>query len=228
LSLAVNMRDERRSAALSARPTRVLIGAESPTVRSALEGMLESETEIQIVGQFGRPAELPAAASVDPDVVLWNASSEHFSQAEGLFATGLPIVVIVEQPGPDWIRHLLGGNIRVLLCGTPNSSELAAAIQSAAAGLVTISPKLTAFLGPSSSAETALEDDELYPEHLTAREREVLEMMMEGLSNKEIAVSLNVSTHTVKFHISSVLAKLGASSRTEATTIGLRRGLITI
>ncbi len=53
-------------------------------------------------------------------------------------------------------------------------------------------------------------------------------MMMEGLSNKEIALQLNVSVHTVKFHISSILGKLGAASRTEATTIGLRRGLLTI
>ena len=67
-----------------------------------------------------------------------------------------------------------------------------------------------------------------FPEHLTPREREVLEMMSEGLSNKEIAAQLKISPHTVKFHISSILGKLGASSRTEATTIGLRRGLITI
>jgi DNA-binding NarL/FixJ family response regulator len=65
-------------------------------------------------------------------------------------------------------------------------------------------------------------------EHFTQREREVLEMMSEGLSNKEIAAQLNISANTVKFHISSILGKLGASSRTEASTIGLRRGLITI
>ena len=69
---------------------------------------------------------------------------------------------------------------------------------------------------------------EPFPEKLTQRELEVLEMMSEGLSNKEIAALLNISVHTAKFHISSILGKLGASSRTEATAIGLRHGLITI
>jgi two-component system, NarL family, response regulator YdfI len=63
-------------------------------------------------------------------------------------------------------------------------------------------------------------------EELTPREIEVLRMMAEGLGNKEIAVRLGISDHTVKFHISSILAKVGASSRTEAVTIGIRMGLV--
>ena len=78
------------------------------------------------------------------------------------------------------------------------------------------------------SVEDAAPIADASPEHLTLREREVLEMMMEGLSNKEIAACLNISAHTVKFHISSILGKLGASTRTEAAASGLRRGLITI
>jgi two-component system, NarL family, response regulator YdfI len=65
-------------------------------------------------------------------------------------------------------------------------------------------------------------------EHLTAREGEVLRLVALGKGNKEIAAQLNVSEHTVKFHVSSVLAKLGARSRTEAVTIGILRGLVAI
>jgi NarL family two-component system response regulator YdfI len=65
-------------------------------------------------------------------------------------------------------------------------------------------------------------------EHLTAREGEVLRLVALGQGNKEIAAQLNVSEHTVKFHVSSVLAKLGARSRTEAVTIGILRGLVAI
>jgi DNA-binding NarL/FixJ family response regulator len=65
-------------------------------------------------------------------------------------------------------------------------------------------------------------------EELTPREIEVLRMMAEGLGNKEIAARLGISDHTVKFHISSILAKTGASTRTEAVTLGIRMGLILI
>ena len=63
-------------------------------------------------------------------------------------------------------------------------------------------------------------------EALTPRESEVLQMLASGLGNKEIAAKLAISEHTVKFHVASILGKLGASSRTEAVSLGIRRGLV--
>jgi DNA-binding NarL/FixJ family response regulator len=63
-------------------------------------------------------------------------------------------------------------------------------------------------------------------EPLTRREREVIQMLASGLGNKEIAARLNISDHTVKFHVASILGKLGAASRTEAVSLGIRRGLV--
>ena len=78
-------------------------------------------------------------------------------------------------------------------------------------------------LPAGSAAPRAL--DEL-AESLTRRELEVLQMLAAGLSNKEIAARLNISEHTVKFHVASILGKLGAASRTEAVSLGIRRGLV--
>jgi DNA-binding NarL/FixJ family response regulator len=81
---------------------------------------------------------------------------------------------------------------------------------------------------PESNHESAVFDSELQAESLTNREQQILTMMAEGLGNKEIAWQLQISEHTVKFHVSSILGKLDASSRTEAVTVGLRRGLLVL
>jgi DNA-binding NarL/FixJ family response regulator len=73
-----------------------------------------------------------------------------------------------------------------------------------------------------------LEAEDEFSEEITSRETEVLRMLAEGLVNRDIGVRLGISEHTVKFHISSILDKLGASTRTEAVTLGIRRGLIPI
>ena len=88
---------------------------------------------------------------------------------------------------------------------------------------------LDAALGPRARREAQPARDAADPaQPLTAREIEVLGMLAEGLGNKTIASRLGISTHTAKFHVASILAKLGAGSRTEAVTIGMRRGLVVI
>jgi len=107
------------------------------------------------------------------------------------------------------------------------TGEIVGAIQAVAAGLVVIHPEATGALlatAPSiePSAFTKLDQS------LTPREVEILSLMAEGLGNKEIAWRLSISGHTVKFHVASIFSKLHAATRTEAVTIGLRRGLIMI
>jgi DNA-binding NarL/FixJ family response regulator len=96
-------------------------------------------------------------------------------------------------------------------------------VQAASAGLIALEPdKMQGLLRPP------LDTIELEPgdEELTPRETEVLRMMTAGLSNREIASTLGISEHTVKFHVASIFGKLGTSSRTEAVTEGIRRGLV--
>jgi DNA-binding NarL/FixJ family response regulator len=121
-------------------------------------------------------------------------------------------------------------HIRSVLPLNVTSNQLLAAIQATVTGLaVTWEP-----IGQSEDASTAsnradgIGRAEGLTEHLTARERGVLRLMALGLGNKEIASRLDISEHTAKFHVSSILAKLGAGSRTEAVTIGMTRGLVAI
>jgi DNA-binding NarL/FixJ family response regulator len=121
-------------------------------------------------------------------------------------------------------------NIRSILPLQVTADQLLAAIQATVAGLtVTLDP-----FGQSEDTYTAsnsaggIGPEGRLAEHLTARETVVLRLMAVGLGNKEIASRLDISEHTAKFHVSSILAKLGAASRTEAVTIGMTRGLVAI
>jgi two-component system, NarL family, response regulator YdfI len=113
------------------------------------------------------------------------------------------------------------------------TAELARAIEAVGSGLVVVQPPLDRRLFtpanlspdpfPAGEGETRAE-----VEALTAREHEVLQLVAEGLPNKLIALKLGISEHTVKFHVTSILSKLDASSRTEAVRLGARRGLVVL
>lgn len=137
-----------------------------------------------------------------------------------------------------WAREALReGVVRALLPTAASAGEIIAAVAAVAAGLAALAPETLAALlsPPSPNVEELLATPEAgcplppaEPERdaLTPREREVLEMLAEGLSNKEIAWRMNISEHTVKFHLASVFAKLDVSTRTEAVMQALRRGLL--
>jgi DNA-binding NarL/FixJ family response regulator len=119
---------------------------------------------------------------------------------------------------------LRAGVLGVLARSSP-SIEIYSAIQAARRGLLLLDPDLVRELFSTDSVRPH-EHDVASLEQLTAREVEVLRMLAEGFANKEMASRLGISDHTVKFHVSSILAKLGASTRTEAVTLGIRKGLI--
>ena len=219
---------------------RVLICAASSFIRVGLERLLERESSLQVVGAVPNTHSLrPAIAESDPDVVflLLDAQSQEM-RWEDVTVLGVPIVLLSEGADLVGVAAAIAAGVQAILVGDVTGAELAATAASVVSGLLTLSSDLADLVRQGLLAHSP-EDADGYagdlahiadgsPEHLTLREREVLEMMSEGLSNKEITAQLDISAHTVKFHVSSILGKLGASSRTEATTIGLRRGLITI
>jgi len=140
-------------------------------------------------------------------------------------APGAAAVVLLAAgpPGP-WMAEALRSGVRAILPRDVPATELIAAIEAAAAGLIALHPADLNALLPPRRAERALSMDT--GEALTPRELEVFAMLAEGAGNKAIAWKLAISEHTVKFHVASIMSKLNATSRTEAVSIGIRRGLI--
>jgi two-component system, NarL family, response regulator YdfI len=208
---------------------RVFIVAASPLARAGLENLLAAR-DFEVVGGNGTLETLADQLSdAAPDVVLIDTTGEPFEPSlESILASGLASdvsVVILSDGMPSGASaEALRAGIRAALPGDISPEQLAAALQAVASGLLVLHPSHANEGLPASSAPPRALDE--LAESLTRRELEVLQMLAAGLSNKEIAARLTISEHTVKFHVASILGKLGAGSRTEAVSLGIRRGLV--
>jgi DNA-binding NarL/FixJ family response regulator len=139
-----------------------------------------------------------------------------------------PVIVITDRPGA--VKALGAGAAGVLPRHT-SGRALGAAISAAAAGLSVVAGDFRDLLGEGTHAAIALEaEGEADPGHidLTPRERQVLELLARGASNKAIARRLEITPHTAKFHVAAIVAKLGAAGRTDAVARAMRLGLVMI
>jgi two-component system, NarL family, response regulator YdfI len=208
---------------------RVSIVAASPLARAGLENVLTARG-VKVVGSS---ADVESIAEqlfdTETDVVLVEASGE---QAESVLesivrselASDETVVVLTDNGPPAWPAQALRAGIRGVLPGDVSPEQLISALEAAASGLLVVHPaEVDAVLPEVKPASSPLVE---LAEPLTRREREVLQMLAGGLGNKEIASRLVISEHTVKFHVASILGKLGAGSRTEAVSLGIRRGLV--
>ena len=135
-----------------------------------------------------------------------------------------PVIVLSEQIKAAWLSDTLRAGVRAVLPREVTPEQLRATLEAAAAGLLVVHPSELDTVLPANVSSSAPVDELLEP--LTKREREVLQMLAGGLANKEIAARLAISDHTVKFHVASILGKLGVATRTEAVSVGIRRGLV--
>lgn len=200
---------------------RLLIAASSPVVRAGLDALAASNPELHVVGSF---PDLSVAEDLHPDVVLAALPLEEIPPPND--GRALPLVLLTNESEPVWTLEALRLGVRALLRCDVSPAEILTAVEAAANGLAVLDPQdLDALLSSVASAPVRAEGE---TSALTERELEVLRMMAEGAANKIIAWKLGISEHTVKFHVASILAKLGASSRTEAVTIGIRKGLVLV
>lgn len=212
-------------------PIRVLVWAKSAVARAGLEAIIGDDPRYQVAVARTRSPDLDdAIRASEPNIVLFDLGDG--ARLPGRSFTGPrpggPIAVaLVESVRRAEILRWMQSGVRTLLLREAHPEEITAALEAAHHGLAVASPEiLDALLPPGMDLSG---NDELPPgEPLTSREAEVLSMLADGAGNRDIASRLGISEHTVKFHVSSILGKLGASTRTEAVTRGYREGLILI
>jgi two-component system, NarL family, response regulator LiaR len=206
-------------------PIRILIADDHSVVRQGLRMFLNLDPDLEIVGEApdGEQA-LKMAHELNPDVVLMDLL---MPVMDGLEATAairrevpdtevIALTSVLEDSSV--VGAIRAGAIGYLLKDT-EADELIRAIKAAAAGQVQLSPKAASRL----LNEVRTPDS---PETLTERENEVLRLLAQGASNKEIAQTLHIGEKTVKTHVSSILGKLNVSSRTQAALYAVRVGLV--
>jgi DNA-binding NarL/FixJ family response regulator len=202
---------------------RVFVAAPTAALRVALRARLDGPG-IAVIGD----GPTPDGAPLDVDVLVIGDAERLLVGTGGLPETGArAVVALADDERPARTLRALPLRGWAIVSRDAPAVELRAATTAAAQGFTVLPATLANRLLPGrlAVADEGL-DERLEP--LTPREREVLELLAHGLSNRQIAERLGISEHTAKFHVAAVSAKLGASSRTEAVSRGVRRGLITL
>ena len=195
------------------------IVAESEHVRSGLTAILSNSSSIRVVAEAA-PSEAQALPGAGVDVVVCDVPDDE--PAQTAFQGTLPGVPILALTGmPSRARELVLAGARGVISRDASLERLSAASFAVAQGLSTLDERTLAELVSAKPATVS-------PVVLTRREREVLELLAEGLSNKVIALRLDISEHTAKFHVNSILEKLEADTRTDAVVRAARSGVLTL
>lgn len=206
------------------------IAAESAVERAGLVALLAGSPSLSVVHVTERVrdiATIAAAHDVDVVVAAVRAPADLLLPIEltpDLAHRAPGLVVLVDDAPLAWVANVLAHGGFAVLPRDVNADELQAAVQSAGANLLSLTREQYAALGGGVRATRTTSASSAEP--LTRREGEILGMLADGLANKEIAVRLGISSHTVKTHVQALFAKLGADSRAEAVAVGVRRGLI--
>jgi NarL family two-component system response regulator LiaR len=205
---------------------KILIVDDHSVVRSGLGAFLQVFDDFELTGEAsnGREAIEKCALKL-PDVILMDLVMPEMdgAQATQVIRERFPdtqVIVLTSFKEENLIESALQAGAIGYLLKNVSADELAAAIRSASVGRPTLAPEATQALIRASGRRQDRDSD------LTPREKEVLKMMIDGLSNPEIAQKLIVSKSTVKFHVSSILSKMNVSGRTEAVAVAIQKKLL--
>ncbi len=211
---------------------RVAVVASSTAARAGLHALLSADAELEVLGQAPRLSELsPQALAGEVLVVMADPSPpEDLLERLGQLHDPPALLLITEERAAARALRELPLRVWGLLLPDAAQEELAAAIHALSEGLAVADPLLLEAVLPSPEAARADEEIREAPfvTGVTNREVEVLQLVGQGLANKQIAEALSISPHTVKYHISSIYAKLGATNRAEAVRLGIQYGLVAL
>ena len=212
---------------------RVGVAASLPAVRAGLRALLSAAAPLGEVSTLEIVREAAALADFEPylsqiDVLVATAEAAPILEIRRIAGESQgQIALLLLTDEPQVARELINLPLRAwgVLSLEASAEELLAAVCALHEGLLVGAPAL---LRPALRRYLAafIDESELVLETLTERESQVLQLLARGLANKQIAVRLGISEHTVKFHISSIYAKLGVTNRTEAVRVGVQRGLV--
>ena len=207
-------------------PIRILVADDHPVVRDGLVVMLGTQPDFEIVGQASNGAEVVAQVAVlKPDVVLLDLEMPEMDGVEALeriaeYPDTRVVVFTAFDTDERILAALRAGAKGYLLKGAPRA-QVFNAIRVVSQGGSLLEPAIA-----SKLLQQLNKVGESNVEKLTDRENQVLELLSKGKSNQEIAAALTITERTVKFHVSSIMSKLGAHNRTEVVAIAVQRGLI--
>lgn len=193
-------------------------------IRVLVAGSTSLESSVRSIGSLefaGTTDPYHPQTELDGDVLLIEVRDPNGYDWAALGDLPIPVILLLDSADSALIISALRAGLRGAISWDATPQEMESAVHAVYAGLGVIAPALIPGLLP----ETSILAEEL-ADPLSSRELEVLDLLAEGLSNKLIAYHLNISEHTVKTHVASIFAKLGASSRTEAVSQAIRKGLV--
>ncbi|HET8774311.1 MAG TPA: response regulator transcription factor [Thermoanaerobaculia bacterium] len=193
---------------------RIVVVDDHPVVREGLVAALARREDFTIAASFGSAEEL-LSSRFEADVILLDLELPGMSGIDALPRLAAPALVLTAYASDEQLDAVLRAGARGYLLKGAALEEIERAIRAVARGERYLDPRVASRVAALAGAP-----------RLSARERDVLRLVVAGKSNKEIAAALNVAERTVKFHMTSIFNKLGAENRAQAVTIAHERGLV--